>query len=166
FYWVVRSTRQLLLQIIPLSEPSEELLMFRLEQGPPPGEASVGLVTRVRDGLVLDVDVTRGIATVDLSGEVVNSMPRDDPPLAIAQIVLSLTRFPGIGQVLFTRDGVPVDVPLPPNDELSPVGEPVAYEDFEILLVEGPSSTTTTTTTPPPATEPPGTDAPPAVTAP
>ena len=68
--------------------------------------------------------------------------------MAIAQIVLSLTRFPGIGQVLFTRDGVPFDVPLPPNDELSPFGEPVAYEDFEILLVERPSSTPTTTTAP------------------
>ncbi len=69
---------------------------------------------------MLDVDVTRGIATVDLSGEVLEQMPRTDPPLAIAQLVLTLTRFQGIGQVLFTRDGVPIDVPLPPNDELSP----------------------------------------------
>ena len=61
------------------------------------------------------------------------------------------------------RDGVPIDVPLPPNDELSPVGEPVAYEDFVILLVESPSATTTTTTTTtvaPSDTEPPGSDGP------
>jgi hypothetical protein len=154
-YWVVDDSRLQPL-IIPLSEPSAELLIFRLEQGPPPGEASVGLATRVPAGLVLDVSIARGIATVDLSGEVVDGMRRTDPPMAIAQIVLSLTRFPGIGQVLFTRDGVPFDVPLPPNDELSPFGEPVAYEDFEILLVERPSSTaTTTTTTRPPDTVPP-----------
>jgi hypothetical protein len=164
-YWVVDDAR-LQLQIIPLSEPSEELLIFRLEQGPPPGEASLGLETKVPEGLVLNVAVTRGIATVDLSGEVIEGMRRTDPPMAIAQIVLSLTRFPGIGQVLFTRDGVPFDVPLPPNDELSPFGEPVAYEDFEILLVEGPggattTTITTTTTTPlPPDTEPPTTGAP------
>ena len=73
--------------------------------------------------------------------------------------MLTLTRFQGIGQALFTRDGVPIDVPLPPNDELSPVGEPVAYEDFAILLVESPSATTTTTVAPP-DTEPPGSDGP------
>ncbi len=145
------------MQVIPLSEPSPELLILRLEQGPPLGEASVGLDTKVREGLVLDVAVTRGIATVDLSGEVLEQMPRTDPPLAIAQLVLTLTRFQGIGQVLFTRDGVPIDVPLPPNDELSPVGEPVAYEDFAILLVESPSATTTTTVAPP-DTEPPAVD--------
>ena len=58
--------------------------------------------------------------------------------MAIAQLVLTLTRFQGIGQVLFTRDGVPIDVPLPPNDELAELGEPVAYEDFAILLVAQP----------------------------
>ena len=65
----------MLLQIIPLSEPSPELLILRLEQGPPLGEASVGLDTTVPEGLVLGVDVTRGIATVDLSGEVLERMP-------------------------------------------------------------------------------------------
>jgi hypothetical protein len=153
FYWVVDDSR-LQLQIIPLSEPSPELLIFRLEQGPPEGEASVGLDTKVPEGLVVEVDVERGIATVDLSGDVVDEMPRNDPRLAIAQLVLTLTRFQGVGQVLFTRDGVPFDVPLPPNDELSAVGQPVAFEDFEMLLVESPSAPTTTTV-PPPVIEPP-----------
>ena len=132
----------MLVQIIPLSEPSPELSILRLEQGPPFGRPSVGLGTAVPEGLVLGIDVTRGIATVDLTARFSNAMPRTDPPLAIAQMVLTLTRFQGIGQVMFTRDGAPIDVPLPPNDELSPVGEPVAYEDFAILLVESPASTT------------------------
>jgi hypothetical protein len=157
FYWVVESTGQILVTVIPLSEPTPQLLVLRLEQGPPLGEASVGLDTNVMEGLVLGIDVTRGIATVDLSGEILEQMPRTDPPLAIAQLVLTLTRFQGIGQVLFTRDGVPIDVPLPPNDELSPLGEPVAFEDFEILLVASQTATTTTTTAAPPDTEPPAT---------
>jgi hypothetical protein len=91
-------------------------------------------------------------------------MFRDDPPLAIAQIVLTLTRFQGVGQVLFTRDGRSFEPPLPPNDVLAEVGQPVAFEDFEILIVGSPGTSTTTTTTttvpvpvtePPPATDPP-----------
>ena len=67
FYWIVESTGRdaRLKQVIPLSEPSPELLILRLEQGPPLGEASVGLDTKVVDGLVLGVAVARGIATVD-----------------------------------------------------------------------------------------------------
>jgi hypothetical protein len=168
FYWVVDSRlvddARLQKQTIPLSEPTVELLIFRLEQGPPVGEASVGLDTKVRDGLVLDVDVVRGIATVDLNGEVVDAMFPGDPPLAIAQIVLTLTRFQGVGQVLFTRDGLSFGPPLPPNDVLAEDGQPVAFEDFETLLAGGPVTTSTTTTTEappatgtPPDTEPGGT---------
>ena len=160
FYWVVDSRlvdeARLQKQTIPLSEPTVELLIFRLEQGPPAGEASVGLDTKVRERLVRDIDVVRGIATVDLSGEVINAMFPGDPPLAIAQIVLTLTRFQGVGQVLFTRDGLSFGPPLPPNDVLAEDGQPVAFEDFAILL-DRDTDTTTTTTVPPPVTESPTT---------
>jgi hypothetical protein len=89
--------------------------------------------------------------------------------LAIAQIVLTLTRFQGIGQVLFTRDGTPFEPPLPPNDVLAEPGQSVAFEDFEILLVRAPDTTTTTTTTtlpPAPVTEPTEVTEPPADTQP
>jgi hypothetical protein len=154
---------QLLLDVSPAQ------VVAQLEQGPVPGPGSVGLRTVVREGLVSNLSVGRGLLTVDLNGDVLRRTSQRDQPLAIAQLVLSLGRLPGVGQIAFTQDGEPLAVPVPARDgEFSEPGEPLVFDDFAPLLASTstPPATTTTTTTQPPSTqEPPpsepGTTAPP-----
>ena len=56
-----------------------------------------------------------------------------DQRLAIAQIVLTLTRRPGIGQVIFNVDGTDIPVPRGAGDLTSP-GSAVTYDDYLAVL--------------------------------
>jgi len=56
-----------------------------------------------------------------------------DQRLAIAQIVLTLTRRPGIGQVLFVVDEVEIQVPRGAGD-LTAKGATVTYDDYLSVL--------------------------------
>jgi hypothetical protein len=59
---------------------------------------------------IVGVDVRGGVATVSLT-EAFADLPAQEQRLAVAQVVLTFTERPGIGQVLFTVAGQPVDVP-------------------------------------------------------
>ena len=150
-YFVIAND-DLVSQSVQLSSPiNPNQVLAQLEDGPVPGPGSVGLRTEVRPGLTREVTVDRGVATVDLVGEVLGEMTTFEGRNAIAQIVLSL-RLPGIGQVRFTTDGEPEEIPVPANNnQLSEPGAPLAFEDFAVLL--GPGATPTTAPTTPP-TEP------------
>jgi hypothetical protein len=157
-------------QSTQLTSPVQPLqIVAQLENGPAAGPESIGLRTLVAPGLVADVSVERGVATVDLDGRVLNQLSNVESRTAIGQLVLSL-RLPGIGQVRFTTEGEPEQVPVPSrNNQLSDPGEELAFEDFEPLLADRPSggeqptvtatatttSTTSTTSTTVPETEPP-----------
>ena len=69
--------------------------------------------------------------------------------------MLTLINRPGIGQVRFTLDGVPMRVPGGEGLQSGP-GEAVSLQDYESLLRDPGSTTTTATTTtaPPVATVP------------
>jgi spore germination protein GerM len=54
----------------------------------------------------------------------------------VAQIVLTLTSRPGIGQVLFSVDGVPTGVPRGRGDLAGPL-TPVTFDDYSSLVVTG-----------------------------
>jgi spore germination protein GerM len=129
--------------------------VLRALESPPPPDVAVGLTS------VLPVGVTRGViesgtgvATVDLVGDIFENIEGgDEQRRAIAQIVLTLTRRPGIGQVRFTLDGE--DLPVPKRGNvLSEPGEPVSRSDYESLLDQAdvspsiPPTTDTTATTP------------------
>jgi hypothetical protein len=96
----------------------------------------VGLIRNVPDSVT-------GVATVDLVGEVFEDIPGGvEQRRAVAQIVLTLTQRPGVGQVSFTLDGEPLQVPKLGN-VLSDPGEPVARIDYVSLLVQPEGSATT-----------------------
>jgi spore germination protein GerM len=131
-----------------------------LESGPPPPDIAVGLTSVLPIGLIRGVTESgTGVASVDLSGEIFENIEGDEQRQAIAQIVLTLTRRPGIGQVRFTLDGEDLQIPKRGN-VLSEPGEPVSRLDYESLLEQAdvsptdPTATQTTPATAPDSTQP------------
>jgi hypothetical protein len=132
-----------------------------LLSGPPAGDLGIGLrsLLPTPDGtsppLVTSVIPSNaGWATVDLSARTFGLIDPADQRLAIAQLVLTLVRRPGIGQVRFTLDGRPVGVPRK-DGLISEPGDVVSAQDYESLLIDATPTTTTTSTTttlPAPAT--------------
>jgi hypothetical protein len=71
-----------------------------------------------------------GVATVELHAEFTR-IPAADQVLGIAQIVCTLTSMPGIGQVRFTRNGRPLDIP---RGDASLTNRPVSRSDYKDFL--------------------------------
>ncbi|CAN5521471.1 hypothetical protein BH23ACT3_BH23ACT3_03890 [soil metagenome] len=157
-YFVI-GLEQLQRQTLQLSFPLEPLqVLAQLEEGPLPDQSSVGLRTALRANLTNGFENTDGVATIDLRGSVLNRTTPRDQNLAIAQLVLTVTRLPGVGQIRFTLDGDPLPIPVPPTFTLSEAGEPLTYSMFAQLL---PSPGATTTTTQPSPPVPPTSTSPP-----
>ena len=97
---------------------------------------TVGLRSAIPASLEASVDVDRGVATVNATRAFLNSLSAVDQRLAIAQIVLTLTSRPGIGQVVFYVDGRAIVVPRGRGD-LSSAGEPVTFDDYTNIIVGG-----------------------------
>lgn len=115
-------------------DPSAPRVVRLLEDGPPSGDAGVGLRTFVEPGLITSVrESGAGFAAVDLAGEAFDDIEDRDQRLAIGQIVLTLTRRPGIGQVQFSLEGEPLAVPGGDGVQTEP-GQPVSRADYEDLL--------------------------------
>ena len=131
-------------------------VLTALEAGPPPGEVGIGLRTALPKDVVSKITESRGVATVELSGEVFDKIDTADERPAIAQMVLTLTSRSGIGQVRFTLDGAPLAVRRGDNLLTDP-GEPVAAEDYDALL-EPSRPAASGSSDPPPDTGASGTD--------
>jgi hypothetical protein len=120
-----------------------------LEEGPPP---DVGLETLIEDGLIVATSESGGVLTVDLDSETFERIPSTQQTEAIGQIVMTmLANVRLVGQVTFTSDGEPISVRLG-NGFVSEVGQPVSFDDYDVLLrssATSPSSTATSTTFPP-----------------
>jgi len=129
------------LQVVPisrllLSPASAAQVLAALAEGVPPGETAAGLRSALPTDFLTEVTVERGVARVNLPPTFLTDVPGAEQRLAIAQIVLSLTRLAGIGQVLFTSAGEPQSVPRGRGD-LSEPGGTVACEDYANLLPAG-----------------------------
>ena len=74
--------------------------------------------------------MVRGVAQVDLAAEFAE-LGSDRQLLAIAQLVLTLTSRPGVGQVAFTLDTAPIDVPRADGTITS---DPVTRADYASML--------------------------------
>lgn len=125
-------------QVVPidrllLSPAAAPQVLAALSEGPPEGDAAAGLRSALPIGFAAEVTVERGVATVVLPGTFITDLPGGEQRLAIAQIVLTLTRQSGVGQVRFTSNNEPQAVPRGRGDLTTP-GATVACDDYANLL--------------------------------
>lgn len=103
--------------------------------GPGADAATTGLRSAVPKFFNASVDVLRGVALIDAGSSFLKDLPAADQKLAIAQLVLTLTSRPGIGQVLFSVDGVAIAVPRGRGD-LAAAGTAVTFDDYKNLIAQ------------------------------
>lgn len=97
----------------------------------PPAGVDPPVRSAVTDkSVVQDVDLTSGVAQVDLHPRVAE-LSGEEQLLTVAQIVCTLTGRPGVGQVSFTLDRVPLAVP---KSDGSLVTSPVSRDDYVPLM--------------------------------
>jgi spore germination protein GerM len=113
------------------ANPSQAL--SSLVEGPSTSPEFVGLRTALPTTFTATVDVTRGVAQVDATRAFLNSLSGLDQKLAIAQIVLTLTSRPGVGQVLFSVEGKFISVPRGRGDSVAS-GIAVTFDDYATLV--------------------------------
>ena len=104
-----------------------------LVEGPSTSPEFVGLRTALPTTFTAKVDVIRGVAQVDATRAFLNSLSGLDQKLAIAQIVLTLTSRPGVGQVLFSVEGKLISVPRGRGDSVAS-GIAVTFDDYASLI--------------------------------
>ena len=128
-----------------LEEQLDELLA-QLAFGPSAQELADELTTALPPEVELDVtDITDGTVTVDIAGPV-DAPTGGKTRLAVGQIVLTATSEPGVRAVLLTREGEPIEAPLPDGELTS---EPLTADQFAAFLT--PAAPSPATTSPPAA---------------
>ena len=104
-----------------------------LVEGPNTSPEFVGLRTALPTTFTASVDVIRGVARVDATRTFLNSLSGLDQKLAIAQIVLTLTSRPGVGQVIFSVDSKLISVPRGRGDSVASCVA-VTFDDYASLI--------------------------------
>lgn len=133
-------------------EADVRTMLARLAAGPDEKQRSAGLASALGPDVTLRlVDVDDGTARVDVS------LPTGDPaadrlPLAVGQIVLTVTSVAGVENVVLVQNGATIEIPLPGGARTS---EPVDAMDYVDLLAPLGGALTpeavATSTPPPPA---------------
>jgi spore germination protein GerM len=107
-----------------------ERLLGYLTAGPTDGARAAGRSTALPPESRLSlVGLTAGTAEVEVDPE--TGISADRLPVAIGQVVLTVTSAPGVSAVALVSDGAPVQVPLPGG---ALTGEPVTAQDYASLL--------------------------------
>jgi hypothetical protein len=121
-----------------------KVLLLRLAGGPTEQQRADGLSTAFGPDVQLALtDVTRGRAVVDIrAGDQAPSPSR--LPLAVGQLVLTLTSIEGVDEVVLTAAGDPIEAPLP-GGALS--DRPLRADDYAAL--RSPRTSPTSATSPP-----------------
>lgn len=107
-----------------------DAVLAALVAGPPPDAGVAGVRGVLRREHIGSVSMRFGIATVDVT-KAFTELSNVEQRLAVAQLVLTLTGRPGVGQVAFTVEGQPVDVP---RGDGSLGAGPVTREDYFTLI--------------------------------
>jgi spore germination protein GerM len=124
---VVRSERRIVSPATP-TQVLDTLLAGLVDDA-----QSAGLRSALPQGLTATIDVRRGVARIASAAPFLSELEPLDQRLAIAQLVLTLTRRPGIGQVVFSVDGVDIQVPRGAGDLTAP-GAAVTFDDYLAVL--------------------------------
>jgi len=109
-------------------------VLAALIAGPPTGDNGLGLRSALPTDLNAEIDILKGVAQINTTAEFLTELSPIDQRLAIAQLVLTFTRRPGVGQVIFTVDGQNVAVPRGRGDLAKP-GTTVSFDDYSSLIV-------------------------------
>ncbi len=127
-----------------LGDPARAVaeVLAQLADGPSDADRSAGLSTALGPDTGFRLTgFDDGVARIDIAaGEQVPAPSR--VPLAVAQVVLSVTSVPGVDSVLISRDGTPVELPLPGG---ALTAAPVTGRDYAGLV----ASTTAPSTSAP-----------------
>jgi spore germination protein GerM len=116
---------------------SIESVTTELLIGPNDAEQASGLRSALPDpDVVSDTNLSRGVATVELTSSITELSP-EDQLLAVGQFVLTLTDLPGVGSVQFTVDGAPAAVPTPTGESTE---QPAFRDQFLELTQRSPES--------------------------
>ena len=132
--YFISNNRVLATRIQIASPATTSQVLAALVAGPPSGDTGLGLRSALSPQLNATIQIAKGIATIDSTGFILAGLSPVDQRLAIAQLVLTFTRRPGIGQVIFSVNGVQIAVPRGKGDLVKP-GVPVSFDDYFVLLV-------------------------------
>lgn len=134
---------------VPLPvDPALSQVMAAILKGPPEGDLGIGLRAILPSNAEIAVDKVDGVAVVDFPVGLFDEMEPRDQRLVFGQIVLTLSRQRGVGPVMFTQAGQPMQVYLG-DGSLTNADESVSAEDYTVLLSGSAQPIETTTTTPP-----------------
>lgn len=100
-----------------------------------PDPAQSNMTTLLPSNLTAIIDVQGGVANINLQSGILDALTTSQQRLAIAQISLTLTSQPGIGQVTFSVNGKPIGVPRGRGD-IAAAGVPVAFDDYKMLITK------------------------------
>jgi len=117
-----------------VSPATTSQVLAALIAGPPIGDNGRGLRSALPNNLNAEIEISKGVAQINTNSEFLNGLSPIDQRLAIAQLVLTFTRRPGVGQVTFTVDGQSVAVPRGRGDLAKP-GSTVSFDDYSSLIV-------------------------------
>ncbi len=108
-----------------------ETILESLVSGETEPEDRAGLRSSIPVGTVLlAIRVDEGVAHVNLSSDFA-AVGGEQELLAVAQVVLTASRFDGVDGVVFELDGVRTDVPLPSGALAT---DPVTQDDYGELV--------------------------------
>jgi hypothetical protein len=145
---------------LPIGKLAERLdeLLGQLAMGPSAQELADELSTALPPEVELRVsDIAGGTVTVDIAGPV-DAPTGTETRLAVGQIVLTATSVPEVRAVLLTREGEPIEAPLPGGELTS---EPLTADLFTPFLTPAaPSPAATSVPAPPPPTASPASESP------
>jgi len=132
--YFITANRVLATKIQIASPATTSQVLAALIAGPPIGDAGLGLRSALSTALTATIDVSKGIANIDADAVLLDGLSPIDQRLAIAQLVLTFTSRPGVGQVVLSIEGSQIAIPRGRGDLAKP-GSPVSFEDYSSLLI-------------------------------
>lgn len=125
--WLVRDDELVTTRHLIEAPATAQAALTELLAGPTSAEQERSLRSAIPDAsVVIDVELLRGVATVDLSPSF-SDIPAQDQVFAVGQIVLTMTDLRGVGRVRFVVDDAQIAVPLPSGDTSE---DTVSREDY------------------------------------